>query len=572
MSRKRGAWLLLGLGAGLSLAAAEPGEEAVAGRAEAVLMEPTAARLAIWTDKLGYLRGNDLISLYVQMDPMGDGRQFREFMYLENIETRHRQYLELAGERALLREGVVGLRGNHLSAKGARQVSRLGPVRLWTGRGLKPGLWQFVAELRSPDTTETVKRAHAKFVVSARMPQAVGSPGHDTEITSDTTWSNDVIRTLRQQVFVNAGATLTIEPGTLILARGPQAAIVVERGARIVAQGRREAPVVMSCEAPVGQRFEGCWGGLVLLGAAPTTRGTDLAAGIVPPDRGFYGGTDEGDSSGVLEHVRIEFAGAVPGSGPARAGLGLFGVGSGTRLDYVQAHDSAGIGIEIAGGTASCLHCVASGSGSHALSWSRGWRGSAQYLYVQQDPDSGESGIWGQHEELAYDALPRSWPQLYNVTVVGGSVPGAGGGRGIVLGQGTAVTARNALVTGFSGAAIDVRDNSASLFLDGTSSFGNAIIHGSGGAPVNGGAYEVIHYSEVDPLLANTRYEANPDPRPLFASPALRMGAGVAPPSDGLLDTSAQFIGAFGSENWLEGWTIFGPESDYTVPAAASPR
>ena len=42
------------------------------------------------------------------------------------------------------------------------------PVRIWRGCGLEAGQWQFVAERRSPDTTEVVKRAHAK----SRLPRA----------------------------------------------------------------------------------------------------------------------------------------------------------------------------------------------------------------------------------------------------------------------------------------------------------------------------------------------------------------------------------------------------------------
>ena len=44
--------------------------------------------------------------------------------------------------------------------------------------------------------------------------------------------------------------------------------------------------------------------------------------------------------------------------------------------------------------------------------------------------------------------------------------------------------------------------------------------------------------------------------------PALRIGAGAVPPSDGILDTSAQYVGAPGRSNWLEEWTFFGLESD----------
>ena len=301
--------------AGLFIAAGQSERTDATSRDEAVLTRPTPAMLAIWTDKPGYLRWHDQISVYLAMDPMGERRAFHEFIYMENIETGQRQYLVRDGGFPRLRDEIVDVRGNPPRRLGGERIRHLPPTKIWGGRALEPGLWQFVAELRSPDTTEIVKRAHAKFVVSPRIPVMIGANGRDTEISTDTTWTNDKIYAIRHQVFVNAGSTLTIEPGTLVLARGPEAVIVVEKGGKIVAQGRPDAPIVMSCDAPLGQRFEGCWGGLVLLGSAPTTRVADLAAGVVPETRPLYGGDDPTDSSGVLQYVRVEFAG---GSFPFR--------------------------------------------------------------------------------------------------------------------------------------------------------------------------------------------------------------------------------------------------------------
>ena len=70
-------------------------------------------------------------------------------------------------------------------------------------------------------------------------------------------------------------------------------------------------------------------------------------------------------------------------------------------------------------------------------------------------------------------------------------------------------------------------------------------------------------HQDVDPMLVSAAHRPNPDPRPRLDSPALKFAIGAVPPSDGLLDTGAQYIGAFGDSNWLEEWTFFGPESDY---------
>ena len=558
--------------AGLFLAAGQSGRTDATSRDEAVLTRPTPALLAIWTDQPGYLRRHDLISVYLAIDPMGERRVFREYIYMENIETGQRQYLLRDGGYPRLGAAIVDVRGNSPRILSGERLRHLPPTKIWSGRALKPGLWQFVAELRSPDTTEIVKKAHAKFVVSPRIPVVIGANGRDTEISTDTTWTNDVIRLIRHQVFVNAGATLTIEPGTLVLARGPEAVIVVEKGGRIVAQGRPDAPIVMSCDAPLGQRFEGCWGGLVILGSAPTTRVTELAAGIVPETRPLYGGDDPTDSSGVLRYVRVEFGGAASHSGAPRAGLGLYGVGSGTLIDHVQAHASAGDGLLFSGGTANCMYCVSSGAMDDGLAWALGWQGTAQHLFLQLSPEGGDCAIEGANDELSFDALPRSAPKLYNLTLVGGPAQGPANGShggGILLRAGSAVTATNALVMGFASGAIDLRDSAPSLFIEGTSSIDNAIFHANAGGTaddqVNGGIEAMVDFMDEEPMLVNVRYQASPDPRPMLGSPALAAGTGAVPPSDGVLDTSAQYIGAFGDSNWLEEWTFFGKESDYDM-------
>ena len=254
---------------------------------------------------------------------MGEGRSLSTFIYLENIETRHRRYMDRTGPAPLLRDEIVDVHGVGLRLPVGASLSDLPPTKIWDRRALEPGLWQFVVELRVPDTTEIVKRAHARFVVSPLIPLALGRDGRDTEISADTTWTNDRIYALRHQVFVQAGATLTIEPGTLVLASGPTAAIIVEKGGRIVARGRPDAPIVMTCDEAVGQRFAGCWAGLLVLGNAPVAGGARLAAGVAPPQRPAYGGHDPLDSSGTLQYVRVEFAGAgTPRGGRAgRPGL-----------------------------------------------------------------------------------------------------------------------------------------------------------------------------------------------------------------------------------------------------------
>ena len=439
---------------------------------------PSEAKIAIWTDRLGYSDGEPL-RVYRTLDPMGDEREHTFFYYVENIGTGRRLYFAPGIRSTTLEEEVVDHLG--LSA-GAIQASRIDSTSgelVWAGAMPEAGSWHFVAEFRSADAKEAVKAAYAKFTVTGRAPRMHASDGGETVVAADETWTSDTIHKLRQPVRVRAGATLTIEGGALIQGLGPNARIIVERGARIAAAGGRALPIVMTCDRPVGQREPGCWGGLTVMGDAPA-REED---GEQPED---YGGDDPGDSSGELRFVRVEFAGGGSDASAPNAALALNGVGSGTVIDHVQVHESLGDGIEFRGGTAHCRYCVSSGSRDDSLEWS-GWQGTAQHLFLQQGL-AGDSGI-----EASGPGAGSPGPVLHNATLLGGAALGAeaSSGVGIRLGEGAGITARNLVVTGFGGHAIHAGSETAALFVDGQSSIGNAILH------ENGGRYGVAQTGEA---------------------------------------------------------------------------
>ncbi len=537
------------------------------------ILAPTSATVAVWTNKLGYITGEQM-SVYLTTDPMGDTTEYAKFVYRENIETGERRYVDAMVGSYALREDVTDAAGMGTDAWTASAVEEIDQRLIWSGGVPTPGLWHFVVELRSPDLTQVVKRAYAKFVVSANAAVVMGDDSTDTEISTDTTWNNDTIYKIQYQVFVNAGATLTIEPGTLILASGQNAVIVVEKGAKIMASGTRSLPIVMTCDADVGQRERGCWAGLIVLGDAQTTRTTGLAEGVLPETRPTYGGMNDDDSSGVLRYVRVEFAGVDFNPETQPNAFGFHSVGSGTVIDHIQAHAGEDDGIEFFGGTADCTYCVSSGSKDDSLDWAHGWRGKAQYVFILQSPFTGDNGIEADNDSGGFDRTPRSSPHLYNVTMIGGLFSDETSehvGDGMRLRRGTQVTARNVILAGFGGDALDVRDSSPGFFTSGDSSIKNAIITSNGGltgdAQFNGdGVAAEIGYHEVAPELINVRYEANPDPRPMTGSPAAVFYNAAVPPAGYGFDTAGQCIGAFcEGDNWLEEWTFFGDEADYDV-------
>ena len=538
-----------------------------------VRRDPQPLQLALWTDKPGY-RAGETVRLYRTLDPHDDDGRHRMFVYLERAAGGERRYLApLRGASQLHADAVDGY-GLREDVAFARILSAADRVLSWQGEAPGPGLWQFVLELRpgapreqfeQSERTLGTRRAWAKFSVAERS-VLLNRRGFDREIRSDLTLRSDTLYYMGHQLFVHAGATLTIEPGTLVLAAGPHAAIIVEPGGRIVAQGTREAPVVLTCSSPVGWREPGCWGGLRILGRAPVTRLEGVAPGVLPAERPVYGGSEAETSSGTLSYVRVEFAGA--GGDPddpetALPAIGLYGAGSGTVLDHVQARASLGDGFAFRGGTAACERCVASGSGGAGLSWERGWRGGASHLYVQHG-SGGLVGLAGGNDEQGHDREPRSLPTLSNVTLVHSSPFGSSGRTAVALSlfSGSGVSVSDLLATGFRGGGIKAVGRSALLFRDGESAVSDALLYKAGFRPLRGVPRDAVEVISEDPRLREVREFPNPDPRPKADSPALW----ELPPLDRLPAPGRNYIGAFGDrENWLEEWTVFGPESVYDL-------
>ncbi len=526
----------------------------------------TPPQVALWTDRPGY-RVGERIRLYRTVIPHDDRGRYRTFVYLERSGSDERRYLAPLSAAGELHADPVDDRGMPAHLTLARSLVAADMALAWEGDAPSPGLWQFVMELRpeaepdsedeqdSDDEPPEPRWAWAKFTV-ANGTQALNRRGFDREVRTDLTLRSDTLYSILDQLFVHDGATLTIEPGTVVRAWGRNAVIIVERGGRIVAEGTREAPVVLTCLAPVGQREAGCWGGLRILGKAPVTRLEGVAAGVLPAERPVYGGTDEEDSSGSLRYVRVEFAGAGGDPEAPAAAIGLYGAGSGTVLDHVQARTSIGDGFAFHGGDATCDHCVASGSGNAGLSWNRGWRGGASHLYVQHGA-GGFDGLAGGNDEQGHDLEPRSLPTLSNVTLIHAHPYGdrERDAVGLRLSTGSGVAVRDVLVTRFGRGAIDARGRSALLFTEGESSVTGALLHLNGtrpgGGQVRGDMLAEVEFTDPNPKLRDVRDFANPDPRPKAESPALP-------------DEGEGYIGAFGEEdNWLEEWTVLGPESVY---------
>ena len=92
------------------------------------------------------------------------------------------------------------------------------------------------------------------------------------DVSADKSLSADHVWTLKGYVYVKDGATLTIPAGTIIKSDVvDKGAIIVERGGKIMAEGTASSPIIFTSGLPKGQRRPGDWGGIILLGKAPTS-------------------------------------------------------------------------------------------------------------------------------------------------------------------------------------------------------------------------------------------------------------------------------------------------------------
>lgn len=215
-------------------------------------------------------------------------------------------------------------------------------------------------------------------------------------ITTSETWTADNIYELAGKVVVDGGATLTIEPGTIVKGREGSgslaAALVIARGSKIEAAGTAAEPIIFTTvldDIEVGELSgsnldetdNGKWGGLVVLGNAKiSAKVGDSEAQIegIPADEtyGKYGGTDDADNSGTLTYVSIRHGGALIGEGNELNGLTLGGVGTGTTISHVEVVANLDDGIECFGGSVNIDNALVAYQGDDALDIDQNYSGT----------------------------------------------------------------------------------------------------------------------------------------------------------------------------------------------------
>lgn len=229
-----------------------------------------------------------------------------------------------------------------------------------------------------------------------------------------------------------ADVTLTIAPGVTIFAGTGVAWLNVNRGNKINAVGTADLPIVftsrdnvlgLNTDSSIGQ-----WGGVVLSGRAPTT---DCAVPNAAPgtaacerqvegavDPALFGGATPTDSSGELKYVQIRYSGFTLSGNSELQSLTTGGVGSGTKLNYIQTFNSSDDGAEFFGGVINMKYFVSVGADDDNLDTDTGVKANFQYVIAVQRPNAGDSIIEADSDNAADGNIPRQNTRVSNFTFI----------------------------------------------------------------------------------------------------------------------------------------------------------
>lgn len=437
-----------------------------------------------------------------------------------------------------------------------------------------------------------------------------------SNITTNTVWTSDNTYILDAQVYVTDGAELTIEPGTIVKGAsltGGAASLIITRGSKLYALGTPSEPIIFTSELdPMdgswGPEVTEQWGGLIVLGSAPLnsvnsgTNGDFTADPQVAtidnieglnnsPDNDWteYGGLDPEDSSGIIRYVSIRHGGSLLGSSNEINGLTMGGVGRGTVIEFVEVFANKDDGFEWFGGTVDARYLVAAFGNDDSFDYDLGWRGRGQFWFsigttgVVSSEQQDHAGEHDGFKDTLVAGSDRGMGTVYNATYIGAG-PTVGGA--FEVSDDAGVRYYNSIFMDW-GHGVDVKtdalgglteDEGGATRVDFTNNIWYNL--GASGDAVGGGdnAAAVATFlttggknnSVVNPMLGGVSRtnDGGLDPRPMAGSPAFT-NATATPPADGWYQ-DVDFQGAFGSTNWMLGWTKLS-QAGYLAAENAAP-
>lgn len=228
------------------------------------------------------------------------------------------------------------------------------------------------------------------------------------------------------ECHVLSGGNLVIPAGTKIYGdKTSKGSLIIERGGKINATGTANNPIVFTSAFQPSARHTGDWGGIVILGRAKinTNTGADTAAIEGFATQIWYGGQDDNDNSGVLQYVRIEYAGVALAPNNEINGLTMGGVGRGTTIDHIMVSFCGDDSFEWFGGTVNCKYLISYNAIDDEFDTDNGYRGRVQYGLSIKNPNiadiSGSNGFESDNNGAPNYNPPRTQPIFSNITFIG---------------------------------------------------------------------------------------------------------------------------------------------------------
>ena len=427
-------------------------------------------------------------------------------------------------------------------------------------------------------------------------------------------WTSDSIYVLRGMVYIPENYSLTIMPGTVIKGAGPDrdpngtnyaGALVIERRGQLIAKGTAARPIIFTSIKPAGQRNYGDWGGVVLIGRSPVNRPREtLYPNGIRSNVEAYG--EPFDNSGALQYVRIEYAGAVQPTTPTTrlSGLTIIGVGANTVIDHVQVSYSGSHGFSWFGGSANVKNIFAYRSFNDDWTTDWGYVGNVQFGVSLRDVEiadqSGSNGFDVENYTTTettdvasvtlINGLPQAAPIFTNISnfafsgtpTTNNSAKGTGPYRAaIYLRRNSAINIYNSLFYGYPEGLRVESTGATSGLASGTIDLKGIVLANvltpvvGGGVLTNdqvttyfsaaGRSNQLIASSDLASLLLNAGNFTLTAPNflPQAGSPLLT-GAVTGGKLANSFFTPVTYRGAFGTDNWLAGWSNLNPQTtDY---------
>lgn len=402
-------------------------------------------------------------------------------------------------------------------------------------------------------------------------------------ITSDLALTSNNEYLIKGFVYVEDGATLTIEPGTLI--RGDKAtkgSLIIKRGGKIMANGTSSDPIVFTSNQEPGARDFGDWGGVIICGKATHNQPSDPTVEGGPD--ATYGGTDDDDNSGVFSYVRIEFAGIAFQPNQEINGLTLCSVGRGTRIDHVQISYSGDDSYEFFGGAVNCSNLVAFRGWDDDFDTDFGYHGNVQFCVGLRDPlvadQSSSNGFESDNDAAGDPFSPYTHGIFSNVSIYGPSTATTGTvhplfKRAAHLRRNTQLNIFNSVLAGFptgllidgGGAETNAQNNDLQVRNTIVAGCASSLEVAAGSsfditAWFNTGGWGNSVLAAVSDLQLNTPFSlTSPNFIPNAGSPLL---SGADFSNTALGDPHFQVVsyrGAFGDTDWTAGWCNFDPQN-----------